>query len=356
MNKHRVKTAVLAVAVISAGVAALWRPQAVAGGVSRGLAVCGGTLVPSLFPFLVLCGFAARSGLAAAVGRRLERLTRRLFGLPGVCATGILLSITGGYPTGGNMVGELVRSGQITREEGRRMLRFCVNGGPGFIIGVVGAGLMGSVRLGVLIFACNMLASLLIGAVNVPPLARKPRIVPRKTAKVLSPAAALVSSVSGAMESLFSMCGFVLLFSAVLSFFDSVGTGKLFSLLLSCLLEVSCGCTAAAALRENAVFFLGFAVGFGGVSVHCQLAGALRGLGLLDRRFFAARLLQGTVTAVCSAALFRYIPVSLPAGSTFGEPVVQASYGSVAISVMLLVLGGIWMLTAEDARRLDKGV
>lgn len=70
-----------------------------------------------------------RSGISAALGRRLEGVTRALFGLPGCCAPGILIGFIGGYPTGGMAVGELVESGQITGEEGRRMLRFCVNGG-----------------------------------------------------------------------------------------------------------------------------------------------------------------------------------------------------------------------------------
>ena len=354
MKKHRIKTMALALLVIASAAALLWRPQAVASGVSRGLAVCGQTLVPSLFPFLVLGGFAARSGLAAAAGRRLETATRRLFGLSGVCATGILLSMTGGYPTGGAVVGELVKSGQIPREEGRRMLRFCVNGGPGFIIGTVGAGLMGSVPLGVLLFACNAASSLLIGVASAPRHSRKRRVTQHCVTLSQPPVAALTSAVTAAMESLFSMCGFVLLFSAVVAFFDSMGLERRLSLLLSCVLEVSGGCAAAAALQDNAVFFLGFAVGFGGLSVHCQLAGALRGMGLVDARFFAARVLQGVLTAVSATVLFRYIPVSLPVGGVLDTPVVQAGYGSATVSVMLLVLGGIWMLTVGGERCLDK--
>ena len=43
------------------------------------------------------------------------------------------------------------------------MLRFCVNAGPAFIISAVGAGMMGSVRMGAVLFAAHILASLLLG-------------------------------------------------------------------------------------------------------------------------------------------------------------------------------------------------
>lgn len=74
--------------VMAAGAALLVWPQAAAGGVSRGLSICSSVIIPSLFPFLVLAGFLVRSGISAAIGRRLEGLTRALFGLPGCAPRG----------------------------------------------------------------------------------------------------------------------------------------------------------------------------------------------------------------------------------------------------------------------------
>lgn len=361
--KQQTRTLLLTAGIVLAGVAVLWRPQAVAGGISRGLSICSTVLIPSLFPFLVLGGFLIRSGVAAAIGRRAERLTRWLFGLPGCCAAGILIGAVGGYPAGGTVVSELVRSGQIDRAEGRRMLRFCVNGGPGFIISAVGVGLMGSVGLGMILFAAHLIASLILGIAGAPRADRR-YVAPRArgVSKHLPPTAALVESVTAACESLLYMCGFVLLFAAALALIDvsgmvsllgggTVAGEKLWSAILACVLEVSCGCTAAAALPENAVLFLAFAVGFGGLSVHCQLASSLRGLGLIDRGFFVARLAHGVLTAVITSVLLRFVPLPHTVGGLMQQPVVQAFSGSAAMSAALLVLGGVWMLTVG---RLDK--
>ena len=156
------------------------------------------------------------------------------------------------------------------------------------------------------------------------------------------------------------MSGFVLLFSAVAAILGASGLAarlggtpmgeRILSALLASFLEVSGGCTAAAALPENAAAFLGFAVGFGGLAVHCQLAAALRGLSLIDANFFLARLAQGFMTAVFTLLLLRVVPVTLPVWGSFQESVAMGR-GSVTVSVALLVLGGVWMLTVGSREK-----
>lgn len=361
MTKQRTKKMVSALLGTMAMAALLWRPQAVTGGVSRGLSICSEVLIPSLFPFLVLSGFLIRSGAAAAVGNRAEWVTRRLFGLPGCSAAGILIGLIGGYPSGAVAVAELVRSGQIDREEARRMLRFCVNGGPGFVVGAIGVGLTGSVAFGALLYGAHALAALLLGVIGVPPSARKQHTHTRGSQTVCSLSEALVESVTGACQSLTAICGFVLLFSAVLAWVDASGligavcaspqAAKRLTAWIACLLEVSCGCTAASSLGSLAAPLMGFAVGFGGLSVHCQVVAALRGTGVPEPSFFLSRLAQGLLTAVLLVCALRFIPVSLPVGQLLQRPVPRLTSGSVTVSAALLVLCGVWMLTVG---RLDK--
>jgi len=344
MKTTRIKTAVTTACILLCGAALLWRAPAVASGISRGLSVCGSVLIPSVFPFLVLGGFLIRSGVASALGRRLESITRVLFGLPGCTAAGVLLGLIGGYPAGSVAVGELMRSGQITRDEARRMLRFCVNGGPGFVISAVGAGLMGNVQFGVLLFVAHVTAALILGVVGVPRGARKRDHRVMRTAPRAPLSSALVDAVTGACETMVYMCGFVLLFGGIIAVLGTFSDNRVFSALTACVLEVSGGCAAASSLGVAAPLLLGFAVGFGGLSVHCQIASSLRGLRLLDASFFLARLAHGSLTAVFTVLLLRWIPLSHPVWNAGQKPIVQSSYGSVALSVALLVFGGIWVM------------
>ena len=348
MNKRCIKTAAATAAIVLGGAVLLWRPQAVASGISRGLSVCGSVLIPSVFPFLVLGGLLIRSGVAGAVGRRLEWLTRTVFGLPGCTAAGVLMSLIGGYPAGSTAAGELLRGGQISRGEARRMLRFCVNSGPGFAISAVGAGLMGNAGFGVMIYAAGAAASLLLGVVGVPRGARRRD----RRVTVLAPrlpfTSALVESVTGACETMVYMCGFVLLFGAVISLIGTLTDNRVLSAFLACILEVSGGCAAASSLGSAAPLLIGFAVGFGGLSVHCQIAASLRGLDVLDGTFMLSRLAHGSLTAVFTVLLLRWIPLSQPVWNSLQKPVVQSSYGSMALSAALLVFGGIWILCMVD--------
>ncbi len=348
--RPRIRTALAGFGIACSGAALLLRPDAVAGGISRGLSVCGSVIIPSLFPFLVLGTLLSKSGVAAAVGRRLERITRRLFGLPGCCAAGILLAFVGGYPAGGAAVGELVRSEQITRDEGRRMLRFCVCGGPGFIIGTVGARLMSSVPFGVILFAAHVLAALLLGIIGAPKDTRRHTCAYTARRPALSLPQAFAESVTGACQTLLSMCGFILLFSGLLALLDTAVDNRVASALLSCLLEVSSGCVAAADLGTLSPFVLGVAVGFGGLSVHCQLASSLVGTGTLTPHFWLARLLHGSLTALLTVLLLRLIPITLPVFDTLA-PTVQAVTDHVGISVFLLLLCGIWLLSVDKGGR-----
>ena len=336
----------VAAAVAVLGYALLAWPRAAATGISRGLSICAGALLPSLFPFLVLGGFAVHSGVTAAIGRRLSPVTRVLFGVSGAAAPVILLSFVGGYPTGANAVSALYKNGTITTAEARHLLRFCVCGGPAFIVGAVGAGLVGNAQFGWLLLAAHLLAALVIGIVCAPSRRDRPP-VPAPVVPSLPPSAALVKAVSDSCETVLTVGGFVLTFSAVLSLADACGLADLlgrFATWLPCLLEVSNGC-AAAAHHVAAPLLLGFALGFGGLSVHCQVAAALDGTDLLTPSFVTARLAHGLLGALFTQGLCALLPVSLPTVGGTTAPLVQPVAVSLPLSIVLFVLCGMWMLT-----------
>lgn len=355
VRRTTLEKAALLAAVLVAGYGILNWPQAVTTGISRGLAVCGSVLIPGLLPFLVLAGFLVKSGLCDSLGRRLEPLMRGLFCLPGCCAAAVLIGLCGGYPAGAAAVQQLYQRGMITRQQGRRLLRFCVNAGPAFVISTVGAGLLRSVRAGAVLYAAQMGASLLIGVADgrwerwkkAPVPAACPNFVPACAA--VSPAVALVESVNAACRSLLSMCGFVMLSSALLSVLDAAGITAGLSAspagaLLTGLLEVSCGCVAAAG--EPAMpLVMGAVLGWGGLSVHGQIAAMLAGTGLMDRGFTAFRLIEALLSGLISTLLFRLVPMPAAVWQPLGEGVsVSLFSGSVTGGVALLLMCGTFLL------------
>lgn len=307
-------------------------PVAAATGAKRGLSVCGNVLIPTLLPFMALSSFLVESGLSETLGRRLERVTSALFGLPGNTAAGIFLSFVGGYPAGAAACAKLVKRGQLSATDARRMMRFCVVAGPAFLIGTVGAEWLGSPLHGWLLLIAQWAAALVIGVVGGVGH-RKREIAPPSSVMPKSAAASASVAVGDAARSMVVMSGFVTVTACFLSVLDAAGLPKAITDGVAVVFEVTVGCLA---VSPN-VWALAACIGFGGLSVHGQIA-ALFDRPLLDAGFFAARILHAALAAVFSWVLFCAVPLPVPVMTAQGMTVLPFSCGFTGSAALLATL------------------
>lgn len=80
---------------------------AAAAGVVSGIHTCLGTLIPSLFPFILLACLCTNSRAAQELFRPLSPVMRHVFRLPACAAPAVLLGLTAGYPTGAKITANL---------------------------------------------------------------------------------------------------------------------------------------------------------------------------------------------------------------------------------------------------------
>ena len=272
---------------------------------ARALSLCAGTVIPSLFPFLVISGLLIALGFGEWLSPYLSGLMTPLFRLPGQASGPLLLGLVGGYPIGARTAAELYGQGLLTKEEAERLLTFCNNSNPVFLISVLGAGVFGSVRAGVWLWLIHLLSALLTGLLfrggPQPARRREPQAVPCRT---VSLPAALVSSVRSAANGMLSVCAFVTLFYVLISPLAErsgllptalVGLVELFSL-TPLLKPDTFGFVLAAAC-----------VGWGGLSVLCQTAAVLDGTGLRLAPCVWGKLLQALLSAALALALSGYV-------------------------------------------------
>ena len=111
---------------------------------AKALTLCAGTVIPALFPFMVVTGLLVRLGFAQWLAPDMAGLMASLFRLPGCAGSALLLGLVGGYPIGARTAAELYASGDLTRQEAERLLTFCNNSNPVFLISVLGAGVFGA--------------------------------------------------------------------------------------------------------------------------------------------------------------------------------------------------------------------
>lgn len=266
------------------------------------LALCAQSVIPALFPFFVVSSLFIDLGCAAVLGRSLAPVMHRLFGVSGAGGTAFLLGIIGGYPVGGRTAGELYRSGQCEREECERLLAFCNNAGPSFILGIAGLGCFGSVRVGAWLYLIHVGAAVMVGL-----LFRSTSRQMGRPEKTETPrwADALIEAVRGGAMSMVNICAFVVFFLVILRLFSRF-TGIQHGAILG-IVEMTNGILRLASDRRGFIWAAGL-LGWGGLSVHCQTAAVLSGSGLSLKRYFIGKALQAAISMAAAWPVSLLLP------------------------------------------------
>ena len=269
----------------------LARSAEAAQAVRDGLALCAGSVIPALFPFLAVSGLltALDAGASPALGP-----LARLLGCRRAGARAFLLGLTGSYPVGARTVAQLYRRGGISRREAGRLLLFSNNCGPAFILGVAGLGCFGSLRAGVLLWGVHILAALVI-ALALPRQAAEPSERPGSVPARPPLVPALIAAVRDAAGTMVYICGFVVFFLVLLRVMGRV-TG-LSHPVLSGAVELTQGILALPHTRRGFVWAAGL-LGWGGLSVHGQSAAVLSGTDLPMGPYLAAKAAHAAVSVL----------------------------------------------------------
>ena len=280
---------------------------AAAEGARHGLAVCAATLAPSLFPFFVLSNLLSELGLPALFAGTVGRPLQKLFRISGGGVQAFILGLTGGYPLGAAVVGDLRRKKLVSRAEAERLLAFCNNSGPAFILGAAG-GVFHSPAAGLLLYFTHVLGAVCAGLLmrtGAPADAEAPPV----TAAPVPFGTAFPAAASRALSSTLAVCGYVVFFSALLGMLPLPdGMPSPIRALLTGVVELGSGIAALAgtAPTPEALACAAFLLGFGGLSVHAQTLSAVEGTDIKCVRHLVGRTLCGLISAGLAFGLSRW--------------------------------------------------
>ena len=217
-------------------------PQRCADALQAGLRLCGGPLLVSLFPFLIVSALAAGCGAGQWLGF-VFRPAARLMGIRAKGAGGVLLiGALGGFAPAAVAASEAVRTGQLTSRQASALLPACVCSGPSFVILTVGQQMLGSRALGVRLFAAQLLAGYLTAALLCRMQGGAGQCLPAKAEDI--PLPTLDAVVAQAAVTYLKLCGFVLYFRLLAAGAETL-LPKPWSVLPAMLLEVCSGCDCA---------------------------------------------------------------------------------------------------------------
>ena len=333
----------LSLCLLSAAAALVVWPEEAMSAARDGLALCGNVILPSLFPFFVLSSLVVELGLSRYLGKLVQPLMLPLFRVNGACASALALGFVGGYPVGARTAIRLYESGQCSKTEAERLLAFCNNCGPAFILGVVGTGVFASGRVGLLLYLVHLPASLLVGLLFrfYKPWDRpRPRQAPTAAFQAVRFPVAFTRAVTGGLASALNICAFVLCFTVLIRLLSlsglltaaarclsallaPLGLSELWARrLLGGLLELSSGVSSlTSGALGGRLSMAAFMLGWAGVSVHCQVMAFLGDSGLSLRTYLAGKLLHGGLSAALLWLLIPHIPLEAPVASYLTEQV-----------------------------------
>ncbi len=265
-------------------------------GGQEGIDLCIHSIVPSIFPFLVLSGMLTST--ITGTNLRILRPLGRILGIPkgteGIFLTGLL----GGYPIGAQAVHQAWMQGQLHKKDAQRMLAFSSNAGPSFLFGILGMQFSKTWVLWML-WAVHILSAIAVGA-----------LLPGKSADInsllKSKPITLTQSLKRSVMTMGIICGWVILFRVILAFLDrwilwvfpvSVQVG------IHGLLELANGCCQVSLVPSEGLRFMicSIMLAFGGICVCLQTASVTGDLGI--GQYLPGKILQMIVSLILSTII-----------------------------------------------------
>ena len=322
-----------ALSIVTAGfiILSLSFPEYSLNGAVNGLRVCGEIIIPSLFPFCCIALFCQKSGIMIFLSKKISPLTQMVLHINGEQFCVFLMSLIGGYPVGMKLINELVEDRSITNNDAKRMSLYCVNCGPAFILTAIGEGLLGDLSAGFIILIANLIATVILLLIVELPY-KSTNIIQKHSSISISDA--LVESVSSAATSIISICGWIILFSSLLSLLKYAPILNHCHRILTYLWEVTTACISA----NRNVPVISAIIGVGGFSVHCQVYSVGKGNVAGIIKFLGFRIIHALLSFTISFGILKICGRSINVISNNISFQKEASIGNLAASLSLIFM------------------
>lgn len=282
----------------------------------KAVMLCADTIIPSLFVFLLCSNFLINTGFAKIIKKPFEKIMYPLFAINGSGALAMILGYVSGYPIGAVCTCELYKKGDLSKDEAERLLGFCNNAGPLFIVGSLGAIMLKSKESGYLLWLVHIVSSLISGMVL--RLFSKVKVQKSVSTSSDSMIVGLLSAFSGSIKnaiiSILNICAYTVLFSIVISMIFCIFGVNRISIMNASLIEITNSINKICLLKDElfggragALPYIAFALGFGGMCVHLQVISVVKNTDLGLKKYFAGKVLQGFISAATVLALTKML-------------------------------------------------
>ena len=271
----------------------------------RGISLWASDVLPALLPFFICANFLQNIGII--------RMLRS-------GAFPFAMSVLSGYPMGAKIVGDLRRGGEISLTEAKRLMSFCSTSGPAFMVGAVGAGMLGSGTLGGIIAAAHYIGALVNGILYTRLLGRESGGSPAPISDSKRGGRGMQESFTDAILMSFRSLAIVLAYIVLFMFLtDLFHMSGLFSMtddqavraLIKGFFEMTVGCEAVAegisVTSSVKCVLCAFILSWGGLSVMGQSMSMLSGTGVTLGYLMVSKLTHGIFAAAAAFLITLFV-------------------------------------------------
>lgn len=310
--------------------------------------ICANMIIPSLFPFFICSGLLIYSGFCQSVSKIFAPVMKPLFNVNPNGSSAFVLGIISGYPLGAVTACQLYESRYISKSETERLLAFCNNSGPLFLLGSVGVGLYMGLNIGIILYCAHVLGALLVG-ICMRFYSSEEYSAPDYELKTeeISFGEAFRNSAVNAVNNMLLVCATIIFFSVASRLFLGLIPYELPPFVYG-LFEFSSGNVMIAASGipfELKLVTASIITGFAGLSVHMQVLAVCAKHELSMKPYILGKIMHGIFSGGVTAAILRltnYTPVFANSASPASVAFVMASLYTIisigAIGLLLLLL------------------
>ncbi len=310
-------------------------------GALNGISLALRTAIPALFPFFVASTLLSQTGVTKVLGKIFSPVMRKLYGLSGECVGVLVLGFTGGYPVGVSAACELYKNKQISKDTTEKLLGFCNNTGPAFIVGICGVGILGSVKLGLLLYFIHIVSALICGRFFVSKSYTYDKI--SKPTQNIDFSSALVNGCEQAAQTSIKITGFLIFFSVLIAFLRHINIilPDIFYPVLYSFFELTCGLMILHEVYMPVnilVSVMSAMLAFGGLSVMCQAYSIVKPLGLSFKYCFIGKILHSIIAFILSFIITLFLPIAVPTlAMKIYMPMIPVNY-MLIVSIFILYI------------------
>lgn len=273
-------------------------------------------MLPTLFPFLVICNLLISYDGITVYSKILGPLLCKPLGLSKSCSFPLAASFLCGYPLGAKYCTDIYELGYIDRKEYIRLLNVASNCGPLFIVGSVALAMLGNVKLGYILLIANYLSLIIIGFITKTKASSSSLESKMPTIKIKNFGVAFKEAIDNALTTTLTVGGFIILFSVVIAIiknnaqisivFNNIESlinlpkDSLYALFLGSI-EITNGCNILATSSLTLPFklsIISFLCSFSGLSIIAQVTSFTSKHDVPTARYMLLKLVQGIVSFI----------------------------------------------------------